>query len=165
MFNNTIIINGLANKGFKNVTAKKITKNGVKLNAFIYTVDNIGVTVYTDGCKTNDDVINRCADAFSRPIPEIDNPLKNFDKSKLNARIYARGKSGSDIARPFLNLEIVPCYDVIIDEINGEGGQIKLNHATASTITNMDVNDLIDTAIKNAFTQVTVNHIADMLQT
>lgn len=162
MLNNTNIINALANKGFENVTATSVVKNGVTFKGFIYRPEgrNTGVTAYTDGCKNDSEAIARCATLFSKPIPDYDNVLDNFDKSNLIARIFAKGKSGSDIARPFLDLEICPYYVVSADD---DGiSAFKLNSSLIE-FTGMDVNSIIDTALANSFTDCFVKSIADVL--
>ena len=162
MLNNTNIINALANKGFENVTATSVVKNGVTFEGFIYRPEGrkTGVTAYTDGCKNDSEAIARCATLFSKPIPDYDNVLDDFDKSKLIARIFAKGNSGSDIARPFLDLEICPYY-VVSNDDDGISA-FKLNSKLLD-FTGMDVNSVIDTALANSFTDCTVNSIAEVL--
>lgn len=162
MLNNTNIINALSNKGFTNVSATSVVKNGVTLTGFAYRPEgsNIGATVYTDDCKTDDEAIARCADLFSKAMPDVGNPFENFDKSRLTASIFAKGNSGSDLAKPFLDLEICPYY-VVVD--NGEEvGAIKLT-SNIIDFTGMDVKTLYDTAIANAFTDCSVRSIGDVL--
>ena len=162
MLNNTNIINALANKGFNNVEATSVIKNGATLTGFRYVPEgsNVGATVYTDDCKTDDDAIARCADLFSKAMPNVGNPFEDFDESRLTASIFAKGNSGSDLARPFLDLEICPYY--VVTDNGSEIGAVKFT-SDLMRFTNMDVKTLVDTAIANAFTDCDVRNITDVI--
>lgn len=165
MLNTNYIINELENKGFEGLTLVNVTKNGVTMKAICYRPNgsNLGTNAYIDECKNDRQAIALCEKVFRLPQPNVGNPLENFDKSKLCARIFSKGKSGSDIVKPFLDLEICPYYTVLLDKNNGEMGGIKMTSDICSYV-GITKDDVIETAIKNSFTDCDVKHIVDVLK-
>ena len=161
MLNTTIITEALVNLGFKKVEAVTVTKNGVQKTGMRYYPEgsNVCPTVYIDDL-TEDEAIDTCKQLFSKPIPVINNnPFEDFDKSRLFARVYRKGFSGSDLTREILDLEVVAAYR--FDFEDGKGS-CTLTKAHAESI-GLDADELIETALKNSFNDCKVWKIGDLL--
>ena len=153
------VLEVLREDGF-NVEAVEVKKNGVVLNGIRYTPEgsNVSPTVYVDGL-TDEQAIETCRRLFRKPVPKIDNPFENFDKSRLFARIYRKGNSGTDLTREVLNLEVAAAYQ--FDLYDGKGSCL-IHKAHAESI-GIDPDELIETALRNTFADCKVYNIEELL--
>ena len=161
MLNTTAITNALVNLGFKDVEVVTVTKNGVKMTGVRYCPEgsNVAPCVYIDDCKNETEAVERCRHLFEQPVPDISNPFDNLDKSRIKARIYSKGKSGTDVKREWLNLEICAVYEVVMNDGNGS---IKIRPEHLRYL-GMTADEILDTAIANSMKDCKVCGIQEMM--
>ena len=161
MLNTTAITNALVNLGFNDPEVITVTKNNVKMTGIRWRAEgsNVAPVVYIDDCKNETEAVERCRHLFEQPVPDFGNPLENPDKSRIKARIYSKGNSGTDIKRDYLNLEISAVYEVVMSD--GAGSiKIKSEHLRYFDMT---ADEILDTAIANSMKDCTVCGIQEMM--
>lgn len=159
--NTTAITNALVNLGFKDPEVITVTKNNVKMTGIRWRAEgsNVAPVVYIDDCKNETEAVERCRHLFSQPVPDFGNPFDNLDKSRIKARIYSKGNSGTDVTRDYLNLEICAVYEVIMHD---GAGSIKIKSEHLRYL-DMTADEILDTAIANSMKDCTVCGIQTMM--
>ena len=164
MLNTTAITNALVNLGYKDVKVVTVTKNGVNLTGVTYRREgsNVAPTVYIDGCKNETEAVERCRYGFDQPIPDVCiDPFANVDKSRIKARICGKGKSGTDVKKSWLDLEIYAVYEI---RMSDGIGTIRINQNIISNyFSDMTTDAVLALAISNSFKACQVRGIQEYL--
>lgn len=159
--NTTHIIEALTAKGFT-PEVTKVVKNGVTLTGIINKPENATCcpTVYIDGLD-DDEAIRACEKGFTMAVPkelEIDfgEIFDNPDTTKFKARLFGKGKSGSNLVKPFLDLEICVVYDL-------GGASFKISKQNAEKM-GINEQELFLTALENSYADCKTDNIGLMLK-
>lgn len=161
MKNTTHIIEALTAKGF-NPEVTEVIKNGVTLTGIINKPENATCcpTVYIDGLD-DDEAIRACEKGFTMAIPkaletDIGEIFDNPDTTKFKARLFGKGKSGSNLVKPFLDLEICVVYDL-------GGASFKISKQNAEKM-GISEQNLFLTALENSYADFKTDNIGLMLK-
>ena len=154
-----VIIKALENEGF-HVEVNTVTKNGIEKEALCYRPEgsNVGVNAYLEYYETEAEAIEDMKKLFSKPVPTFD--ISTIDKSQLTARIYAFGKSGTDLVRAFNDLEI--CLAVRVDtDADGEASY-KITRSLLEQY-GLDEDEAFEIALANSHKESETHSIAKLL--
>ena len=155
-----VIINALKSNGFENVEATTVVKNSIEMEAITYRPEgsNIGVNAYLEDYRTEAEAIDNMTKLFRKPIPNFSIDSVNY--SQLTARIYENGNAGTDLVRPFNDLEI--CLAVRLGNDEESESSFKLTKNLLNHY-GLDEEEAFKVALENCHKESETHHVNKLL--